>query len=151
MFYPSCRVRLGGVTPLPAVRACAGEVGVPIVRNRVSLPLRPPALRRMSPACGSAGPVTAALRCHRDGRCREGVFPTAPRKREALKVPNIVHTALARLYLYPVSKGQRSRAGALSSLPLCRGCCDSQSPSQAGAALAWGMLLLAFPCFSFGV
>lgn len=53
----------------------------------------------------------------------------------------------------PVSRfrGQRSRAGAWGSLPLCRGPCDSQSLSQAGAAVAWGMLLLAFLCFSSSV
>lgn len=108
----------------------------------VSLLLLLPALRRMSPACGSAGPVAVAWRCHRDGRCREGVFPPAPRKRGALTVPSIVHTALERLHLYPVSKGQPSRAGAWSPLPLCRVWYDSQPPSQAGAALAWGVLLL---------
>lgn len=154
MFYPLCRVRLGGVSPqpLPAVRACAGEVVVPIVRDRVSPLLRPPALRRMSPACGSAGPVTVALRCHRHGLCREAVFPTAPKKLGG--TDSAKHGAHSAGEASPVSPFQRqgSRARAWSLLPLCRGCCDNQSLQARQGLLQCGeYFLLAFLCFSSGV
>lgn len=123
-----------------------GGVGVPIVGNRVLPAAAAAASQDVLPACGS---------CHRGLAVSpgwavqgKGCFPTALRKRGAPTLPNIMHPALARLlHLYPVSP-----AGAWSSLPFCAVVVDdSQSPSQAGAALAWGMLLLAFLCLSSGV